>query len=61
MDVSLCFGMGQTGEAFIGHCWLEEDGEPFMEAGDPRKRFFEMYRIPGASLPASMPPARAKI
>jgi hypothetical protein len=61
MDVSLCFGMSQTGETFIGHCWLEKDGQPFMEAGDPRKRFLEMHRIPAASLSTSMPPARAKI
>jgi len=45
MDVSLCFGMGQVKEEFVGHCWLVKDGVPFMETRDPRTLYAEMYRI----------------
>ena len=43
MDVALCFGMGRLDKEFIGHCWLVNNGEPFLEAADPRH--VEMYRI----------------
>jgi hypothetical protein len=46
LDVSMCFGMGKDGEEFIGHCWLVKDGEPFLEARDPRLLFTEIYRFP---------------
>jgi hypothetical protein len=46
LDVSMCFGMGKCGEEFIGHCWLVKDGEPFLEAHDPRLLFTEIYRVP---------------
>jgi hypothetical protein len=49
MDVSLCFGMGQVKEEFVGHCWLVKDGVPFMEARDPRPLYAEMYRFSGAA------------
>ena len=42
LHVSLCFGMSEA----VGHCWLERNGEPFLEPSDPRKRFLVMYRIP---------------
>jgi hypothetical protein len=45
MDVALCFGMGRLDKEFMGHCWLVKDGEPFLEAEDPRPRYAEMYRI----------------
>jgi hypothetical protein len=45
MDVALCFGMGHLENEFMGHCWLVKDGEPFLEAEDPRRRYVEMYRI----------------
>lgn len=47
MDVSLHFGMGRIdeGRGFLGHCWLERDGEPFLEARDPRGLYAEMYCI----------------
>src|SRR5205085_7451547 len=35
LDVVLCFGMGNTGDEFIGHCWLLKNGEPFLETRDP--------------------------
>jgi hypothetical protein len=47
MDVSLCFGMGQVEGEFVGHCWLDKDGVPFLETLDPRPLFTEMYRISG--------------
>ena len=45
MDVALCFGMGRLDKEFIGHCWLVNNGEPFLEVEDPRPRYVEMYRI----------------
>jgi hypothetical protein len=45
LDVSLCFGMGQDKEEFVGHCWLVKDGVPFLEPRDPRALYAEMYRI----------------
>jgi hypothetical protein len=45
MDVTLCFGMGRHDREIIGHCWLVRDGEPFLEAQDPRPLYVEMYRI----------------
>jgi hypothetical protein len=45
LDVELCFGMGYVSNEFAGHCWLVKDGEPFMEAKDPRSLFTEVYRF----------------
>ena len=45
MDVTLCFGMGRHDKEFIGHCWLVNNGKPFLEAEDPRLLYAEMYRI----------------
>ena len=45
-DVGLAFGMGKNGESYIGHCWLVDGGEPFLERKDPRELFTEIYRIP---------------
>jgi hypothetical protein len=45
MNVALCFGMGRLENQFIGHCWLVNNGEPFLEVEDPRPRYVEMYRI----------------
>lgn len=55
MDVTLCFGMGRLDNEFIGHCWLIKDGEPFLEAEDPRPRYVEIYRISRAGGQASVP------
>jgi Transglutaminase-like superfamily len=54
VDVALCFGMGRLAKEFIGHCWLVKDGEPFLEAEDPRPRYVETYRISPASSRASV-------
>jgi hypothetical protein len=51
-DVSLAFGMSTNGEPFVGHCWLVEAGEPFLERKDPRETFTEVYRIPYDANPA---------
>jgi hypothetical protein len=45
MDVALCFGMGRLDKGFMGHCWLVNNGDPFLEVEDPRPRYVEMYRI----------------
>lgn len=49
LEVTLCFGLGNLEDQFVGHCWLVKDGEPFMETRDPRPRFTEVYRIPNAN------------
>ena len=46
LDVSLCFGIGKINGQFIGHCWLLKDGEPFLEAQDPRTVFTAIYAMP---------------
>jgi hypothetical protein len=52
-DVRLQFGLGRAGaegdtfgDGYDGHCWLVKDGEPFLEARDPRPFYLEMYRFP---------------
>jgi hypothetical protein len=37
--------MGRPVDGFEGHCWLDLDGEPFLEATDPRPVFAEVFRI----------------
>jgi hypothetical protein len=49
LEITLCFGLGHHGGAFVGHCWLVKDGEPFLEATDPRPLFTAVYRIPTRS------------
>jgi hypothetical protein len=46
VQVALCFGIGSQAGSFVGHCWLDLNGEPFLEQTDPRLRFTEMYRFP---------------
>jgi hypothetical protein len=45
LDVVLCFGMGRHDTEVLAHCWLVKNGEPFLEAEDPRPLYVEMYRI----------------
>ena len=53
LAVTLCFGArskdGQLREA-PGHCWVEKEGEPFLERGNPYE-----YSVPILSLPADLP------
>jgi len=44
-DVSLRFGIGEVNGRFEGHCWLVQDGRPFLEKQDPRPIYTEMWRI----------------
>jgi hypothetical protein len=44
-DVSLRFGVGEVNGRFEGHCWLVQDGRPFLEKQDPRPIYTEMWRI----------------
>jgi hypothetical protein len=46
VPLTLCFGVGWPDGTPAGHCWLLRDGEPFLEARDPRFVFAETYRIP---------------
>jgi Transglutaminase-like superfamily len=61
LDVSLCFGMGQVKEEFVGHCWLVKDGLPFMEARDPRPLYVEMYRISGTAHRGVIPSRKTEL
>jgi hypothetical protein len=45
LDVSLYFGMGTQEDDFIGHCWLVNEGKPFLEARDPRSQYTVMYQF----------------
>ena len=61
IDVSLCFGMGQVKEEFVGHCWLVKDGMPFMETQDPRPLYAEMYRISGTARRGVIPSGKNEL
>jgi Transglutaminase-like superfamily len=61
MDVSLCFGMGQVKEEFVGHCWLVKDGVPFLETRDPRPLYTEMYRISGTARRGVIPTGKNEL
>ena len=61
MDVSLCFGMGQDKEGFVGHCWLVKDGVPFMETRDPRPLYAEMYRISATARRGVIPSGKTEL
>jgi hypothetical protein len=59
LDLSLCFGAAlRNGElvAVPGHCWLEKDGKPFLEPGDPRLNFLPIYRLPEMTASRPAPP-----
>jgi hypothetical protein len=51
VDVTLTFGMGHAegGDGFDGHCWLVRDGQPYLEARDPRGLYAEMYSFRAVS------------
>jgi hypothetical protein len=54
---------GKSDGAFLAHCWLMKDGEPFLEAGAPPLVFTEMYRFAsgpsaGTTTPGGSRPAR---
>ena len=53
MDLTLCFGAARKEGRLVeaaGHCWLVRNGEPFLEAHDPRTNFVPIYWLPN-SLP----------
>lgn len=43
VDATLVFGAGRVEGQFAGHCWLERDGEPYLEKTDPRDFFTPIY------------------
>lgn len=49
LDVRICFGMGEVGGKFVGHCWLIKGEEPFLEKSPPQTLFTEVFRIPRPS------------
>jgi hypothetical protein len=49
MDLTLCFGAARKEGRLVeaaGHCWLVRNGEPFLEAHDPRTNFVPIYWLP---------------
>jgi len=51
LDVALCFGIGPVhGPDVDAHCWLLVDGEPVLEAVDPRCAFTELVRLSSRGL-----------
>ena len=53
MDLTLCFGAARKESRLVeaaGHCWLVKDGEPFLEAHDPRTNFVPIYWFPDSVL-----------
>jgi hypothetical protein len=56
LDVALCFGMGPVrGPDPAGHCWLILDGEPVLEAVDPRRAYTELARLSSRGLISASP------
>lgn len=51
LDLQVSFGMGKMHGEFLGHCWLVQDGEPFLEKQDPRPLFKPVYSFPRAVPP----------
>lgn len=45
VDLALVFGAGTVENEFAAHCWLEKNGEPYLERTDPRPFFTPMYRF----------------
>lgn len=45
-DVRLKYGIGSVEGRMEGHCWLVRDGEPYLEAKDPREHFVETHSLP---------------
>jgi hypothetical protein len=51
LDVTLCFGIGSVRSSGVtGHCWLVLNGEPVLEAVDPRPVFTEMVCLSSRGL-----------
>lgn len=58
LDVALCFGIGPRHSAGVtGHCWIVLDGEPVLEAVDPRPAFTELVRLSSRGLTSASPAA----
>ncbi len=49
LDVVLCFGArwrDERKEQLAGHCWLEKDGQPFLEGENLERYADPIYRLP---------------
>jgi hypothetical protein len=46
--VRLHFGVAKRDAELIGHAWVEVDGEPFAEYGDPLETYRITYSYPAA-------------
>lgn len=46
-DWRLCFGMGGDADDHFGHCWIERDGEAFLDPVErPAERFPPLFAFP---------------
>lgn len=52
MAVELVFGVSAAAGNEGGHCWLELDGQPYLETTDPRQVFPEVFRVPAKTVVA---------
>jgi hypothetical protein len=52
IPVELVFGVCASAGNEGGHCWLEVDGEPYLETTDPREAFPEVFRVPARTVAA---------
>ena len=39
VKLDICFGVASIERGLEGHCWLMQDGHPFLEKGDPISTF----------------------
>jgi Transglutaminase-like superfamily len=46
LPVRLIFGMGDINGRLEGHCWLVQEGRPFLESGNPERHFTRMLTFP---------------
>lgn len=46
-SVRILFGVVKSDEALEGHAWVELNGRPLAERGDPRTRYAVTYAYPG--------------
>jgi hypothetical protein len=45
-DARIHFGVAKRGGELTGHAWVDLDGRPFAEHGDPNRHFTRTYSFP---------------
>lgn len=46
-SLALRFGVGKVNGTWEGHCWLEDDGSPYLERTDPQPTFTVVFTVDG--------------